>query len=186
MVPNEINRSRDNKTGRFIPGSVSRCPTCHPDRKYCARGLCETCYKRARFQSNPALRERNRQNQRALRRKYPARYRAYGQKKYGKQNARLEVYRHLRRMWSAHAKYGLTPENYTRLLEIQRYCCAMCSRPFRTEQPRSMGVDHDHRTGRVRGLLCPGCNALLAKFESDVWKSRVAAYLQDPPAKEMK
>ena len=57
-------------------------------------------------------------------------------------------------------RYGLTPEAYAILLEAQLHKCALCKKPTR-ELKSKLCVDHDHRTGRVRGLLCRPCNLWL-------------------------
>jgi hypothetical protein len=59
---------------------------------------------------------------------------------------------HLRR------RYGITAEHYDRMLEEQSGLCAICR-----ERPAAH-VDHDHATGRVRGLLCFNCNQALGNF----------------------
>ena len=60
--------------------------------------------------------------------------------------------------------YGLTPEAYTALLEAQDFSCKIC-RATRAREGGSgywsFSVDHCHKTGRVRGLLCRKCNTLL-------------------------
>ena len=45
---------------------------------------------------------------------------------------------------------------YDVLYEAQHGCCAICSEP--EEKFSWLCIDHDHVTGRVRGLLCPNCN----------------------------
>lgn len=57
-------------------------------------------------------------------------------------------------------KYGLSPQDYTKLLEAQGGKCAICGRadPGRGKE---WPVDHDHNTGAVRGLLCWKCNSAL-------------------------
>ena len=60
--------------------------------------------------------------------------------------------------------YGLTPEAYKALLESQDYVCKICKEPETHKGKtgsRSLCVDHDHKTGRVRGLLCNSCNTML-------------------------
>ncbi len=52
------------------------------------------------------------------------------------------------------ALYGITPEQYKKQLLIQRGLC-VCGRP---PKKRSLNIDHDHATQRVRGLLCYTCN----------------------------
>ena len=49
-------------------------------------------------------------------------------------------------------RYGVTPEDYGRMLEKQGGCCEICGRPS-TDYKRSLSIDHDHLTGNIRGLL---------------------------------
>lgn len=51
---------------------------------------------------------------------------------------------------------GATQKMYDVLYEAQHGCCAICSEP--EEKFSWLCIDHDHVTGRVRGLLCPNCN----------------------------
>lgn len=60
-------------------------------------------------------------------------------------------------------RYGITLEQYDLMLEAQNYCCAICAKPHNA--PRPLSVDHCHRTGRVRGLLCTRCNVALGHYE---------------------
>lgn len=58
-------------------------------------------------------------------------------------------------------RYGITSDTYKELLAQQQGVCAVCSRPETSKQDgkiRSLAVDHDHKTGKVRGLLCKACN----------------------------
>ena len=65
-------------------------------------------------------------------------------------------------------KYGITIEDYDRMLEDQGGRCAIC----RTNDPGGSGsrfaVDHDHKTGKVRGLLCTNCNTGIGLLQDDV------------------
>lgn len=54
------------------------------------------------------------------------------------------------------AAYGITIEEYDRLLTEQGDACAICREPC--PSGRRLAVDHDHETGAVRGLLCGPCN----------------------------
>jgi len=79
-------------------------------------------------------------------------------------------------------RYGLTPERYARIVAEQGDVCAICT----AEQPGGNGswhVDHDHATGKVRGLLCLKCNAGLGQFQdrADVLAAAIT-YLANPPA----
>lgn len=76
--------------------------------------------------------------------------------------------------------YGLGPGEYDRLYEFQGGRCAICRRA--TGASKRLAVDHDHRTGKVRGLCCSTCNQILGHFRDDPelfvngWK-----YLRDTP-----
>jgi hypothetical protein len=58
-------------------------------------------------------------------------------------------------------KFGLTVEEYDQMMERQGKVCAICNRPphvVMNGSVKRLAVDHDHATGRVRGLLCDHCN----------------------------
>jgi hypothetical protein len=57
-------------------------------------------------------------------------------------------------------RYGITEDDYQRMAEKQSQSCAICGR--RTER---LDVDHDHKTGKVRGLLCIRCNTTVGILE---------------------
>ena len=80
--------------------------------------------------------------------------------------------------------FGISVDDYERLLAAQGGVCAICGRgeTRRHQVGKLMGlsVDHDHRTGRVRGILCSTCNLTLGKFEDDPARFRAAAaYLEE-------
>lgn len=74
--------------------------------------------------------------------------------------------------------YGITLEEYNALHSKQDGRCKICNQP-ETARNRSLAVDHDHKTGKVRGLLCGKCNMALGKFQDDerILASAIA-YLQ--------
>jgi len=55
-------------------------------------------------------------------------------------------------------QYNLTSEQYDNMLYRQDFKCAICKTLFGTEKTTKPHVDHCHKTNRVRGLLCGGCN----------------------------
>lgn len=59
--------------------------------------------------------------------------------------------------------YGIEPETYYEMLKNQGNECAICKRK---STRRAMNIDHDHATGKVRGLLCDGCNLKLGFVEN--------------------
>ncbi len=81
-------------------------------------------------------------------------------------------------------KYGISLEDYNTILAHQGGKCAIC----RCDPPKSgraFHVDHDHKTGRVRGLLCWTDNHDVVGRLRDPERLRAAArYLERPPADE--
>lgn len=79
------------------------------------------------------------------------------------------------------ALYGLSFDDWHRLLDAQYGACYICEKRFTRGRPPV--IDHDHRTGAVRGLLCNGCNTTLGyHHDRGRWFARAAAYLTDPPS----
>jgi recombination endonuclease VII len=62
------------------------------------------------------------------------------------------------------SKYGLSHKDWTKLVLRSNGYCEMCNKPFKNA--RQCCIDHDHKTGKVRGLLCTGCNLKLGLLES--------------------
>lgn len=69
--------------------------------------------------------------------------------------------------------YGLKPGEYDRMRADQHDRCAICGTP--DAGGRRWHVDHDHITGKVRGLLCSACNLTLGKMQDDPARLRAAA-----------
>lgn len=63
--------------------------------------------------------------------------------------------------------YGITLADFEDLLALQKRQCAICFHDLGTGHRRDVHVDHCHRTGRVRGLLCGPCNTSLGGFVDD-------------------
>jgi hypothetical protein len=64
-------------------------------------------------------------------------------------------------------KFGISVLEYQTLLEKQKSSCAICKAPT-TEFKKFLGVDHNHTTGKVRGLLCAACNIGLGMFKDNM------------------
>lgn len=78
-------------------------------------------------------------------------------------------------------KFGITVLEWDAIFDEQGRCCAICKRGL--DQLLTFGVDHDHQTGKIRGILCTQCNYyFLGRFD-DLTRLRSALdYLTDPPA----
>ncbi len=112
--------------------------------KYCdmLRYSCQF-YPKSRIQCKLCVRAKNKEWERENRTKGNPKFRT---------SARLE-------------KYGLTYEQYVNMCAAQGGKCAICKRvPVGNGNMSVLQVDHDHVTGKVRGLLCQHCNTGLGKF----------------------
>lgn len=88
---------------------------------------------------------------------------------------KIKHYHHTRR-WKFKTRYGITVEDYDRMMVEQQGLCSICRG---VPGKRGFQVDHDHNTGKVRGLLCEPCNRGLGQFKDDPILLRVAAqYLE--------
>lgn len=66
--------------------------------------------------------------------------------------------------------FGITLDIYKALLKAQKNRCAICEREETAMlhgKVKKLAVDHDHKTGAIRGLLCSACNTALGKFQDN-------------------
>lgn len=89
--------------------------------------------------------------------------------------ARLEVERKYRernrerlREMSRDRERGLEPGQYERMLQEQGGVCAICGGGPESSAWGKLAVDHCHKTGVIRALLCQPCNTTLGRLEKDV------------------
>jgi hypothetical protein len=68
-------------------------------------------------------------------------------------------------------RYGITPERQEEMRAEQGNKCSICEEEF-TGSPHT---DHDHKTGRVRSLLCGKCNQAIGLLDEDPTRMRKAA-----------
>lgn len=75
---------------------------------------------------------------------------------------RLKYFNRARRRYIKH-EYGITLDDYQRMLKDQNDCCAICGNPDSGSRGKynTFAIDHDHKTGKVRGLLCLLCNLVV-------------------------
>jgi len=101
--------------------------------------------------------------------KQKARSRAYYHANKEKVLARTKAYYHANRdkinerarWYSLKYEWGMTREEYTKILESQNSCCAICETTgdeYMIKYKRRFAIDHDHTSGKNRGLLCHLCN----------------------------
>lgn len=75
--------------------------------------------------------------------------------------------------------YGISVEEYDKMLEFQDGKCAICHKPPKNKR---LAVDHDHKTGIIRGLLCSMCNQSLHGRITQDWLFDAYEYLHLTPA----
>lgn len=87
------------------------------------------------------------------------------------------------RAYNLRRNFGITPEEYDRLRASQAGRCAICGQPetmkSRKGHPLPLCVDHDHTSGKIRGLLCNSCNIAIGNLRDDPGRCLAAAnYLE--------
>lgn len=101
--------------------------------------------------------------------------RVVGKLRQWQRNHKTNVWRYWLRQ-----RYGISPNDYDQMLKQQGGVCAICDQPeSRRHRGKltSLAVDHDHHTGRVRGLLCSKCNMKLGALVDDPgWLQRAIEY----------
>ena len=81
-------------------------------------------------------------------------------------------------------KYGITPEDYEELLDYQGGVCMICRQPesqinYSSKKVNPLAIDHNHKTGSLRFLLCARCNTVLGRMNDDPkLLRRMADYLE--------
>jgi hypothetical protein len=153
-------------------GTVKSLDDFYTDRKARdgRRPECKACnlaIRKAKYADNPApyiARVKKWQQENAERlNAYRREYRQRPERKAADREA------HLRR------KYGITLTEYDQMLHRQDGGCAVCGRK---PNEISLHVDHDHATGRIRGLLCFRCNNALGDLgDSEDRLNSAAAYV---------
>jgi Autographiviridae endonuclease VII len=156
----------------------TRCGVIRPRSDfYKGRPDCKRCHNERQrvLRSDPRRRAENVRRVQAWRKAHPERYLEY-QRAYKEENReqiqRANRERHLKK------QYGISLTEYEALVECQRGVCAICRAP----EAGGLHIDHDHASGRVRGLLCGRCNKALGLLDDDPKRFRAAAmYLLGSP-----
>ncbi len=91
---------------------------------------------------------------------------------------RNKQYKEIRRDRDLKKKYGSSLSEFKELLIKQNGCCWICQKT-NSSTKRSFAMDHNHKTGKRRGILCYGCNRALHTLEKDGLLMRAFAYLEE-------
>jgi hypothetical protein len=79
-----------------------------------------------------------------------------------------EKLKELKPHWHRKTSYGITRDEYEEKFKQQEGCCAICSHQHQAGRRTGLVVDHDHKTGKFRGLLCHSCNRGIGLLKEDV------------------
>lgn len=124
--------------------------------------MCHSCWHKWWYanKATPEARERRRAWMRAR----------WARRPEAEKNRRRALHRaRMRRL-----RYGLDEESYSKLVRDQKGRCALCQ-----ERRARLVIDHNHTTGKVRGLLCIPCNGtILPAFENPIYVTAAQAYLE--------
>jgi len=72
--------------------------------------------------------------------------------------------------------YGITTEEADRMLIVQNHQCPICGVDLRKE--KKINIDHNHKTGKVRAILCTRCNLSIGLLENEKWIIKALKYLK--------
>ena len=143
-----------------------RFAECHSDRKYFAKGLCKQCYHKQRIRSKrPTFRD--------------VKYRKENLKTYANYSQKWrKLHPNASREYLLKSLYNLSIEDFTKLSEKQHNLCAICYQP--PKGSKYLYIDHNHKTGKIRGLLCRDCNSALGLFHDNITSLEIAIkYLEE-------
>lgn len=141
---------------------ASRKAVCHPTEKHSAKGLCKKCYDKVYRTAN--LEKRC---------KY---YKDWRKRHPGYKHPTRSSYKG-RREHQLHTLYNITLQIYNEMLEGQGGVCAICLGPPNRNK-KIFDVDHCHKTGKIRGLLCNRCNSSMGFLKDDpILVERMLNYL---------
>jgi hypothetical protein len=130
----------------------------------------EKAYKKAWAEAN---KDRIAANRRAWVEQNKGRVSEYGKKYYDSLSPEKRKHKTaLQRNSTLKRKYGITLEQYVDMFKAQGGMCAICRKPgfngkYRQANWGPLNVDHCHKTGKVRGLLCSSCNFVIGLFDDD-------------------
>lgn len=133
----------------------------------------QRAYRRAMYQKH---KDKQKAQQRTYRAKNPDKWREYGRKwsKENKDRTRVKD-----RMSQIKRVYGLSAEGYYLLFTYQLGSCAICEKELEFIGQHTH-VDHDHKTGKVRGILCNLCNHLIGEsLENTIILRKAIDYLEE-------
>lgn len=136
----------------------------HADKSVLARNLCRKCYENWLCENNPIYLEKRRERCRTYRNNNLEEIKKYDRKRNKIRQEKQDFRDSRKNQWLKRA-YGITYDDFLLILDYQQYKCAICEQALK-DGDRFLHVDHNHTTGKVRGLLCSQCNWFISKIDN--------------------
>lgn len=164
-LPKTAAQARSQGSSHYFTGK--QCKNGHLSIRSTKGGCLECAKKRARDRrSDPEANERINQQRKNLRKANSSSYRKEKELKKRRYNEDPKFREKIREN-QIQRDYGIDLETYKLINEIQDSRCAICNRKetrSKNHGKRDLAIDHDHKTGAVRGLLCSECNQAIGQF----------------------
>ena len=142
-----------------IPTSTKTCPDCMQTKS------------KTEFGRHPSYRDGLRNQCRDCRREY--------ERRRSRSPENIEATRESRRRSVMKWRYGTTQDEVEKMVAAQNNRCLICNTEGEGQGMQRLCIDHDHNTGKIRGMLCRKCNAGLGYFRDNPTLIRTAAsYLE--------
>ena len=166
------NRLQAIEEGKKTYEGSTACKHCGSYEKYVSTSSCAPCLKKKGLEklNNEELMKpyRTKEKKKATvdkwRKENPEKYQTQYMNDIAKQRCKEYYHNNKDNVKNTYLQtnYGITLEHYNLLLEEQNKKCKICNKNCPTG--KSLAVDHNHETGKVRGLLCKNCNIGLGMF----------------------
>lgn len=127
--------------------SINRANTFREGRSY-ACFICQRARRKIYLEKNPEVKERRNAKKR--------------------EHYKTPEFKRKQRRHYYMKRYGITPEIYDEMLARQKGVCAICGENKAHKTQKYLHIDHNHKTGKVRELLCIRCNTIIGNCRENV------------------
>jgi hypothetical protein len=164
---------------KWLKENAPKCKIegCH--NPFHAKDLCRNCYDKELKKKNPEYKERQRHNHSKWRENNPEKYRDNEERQALNRRTVVKVGDDyddtVRRNKAYQDKYGIDIKEYERMLSEQNNQCCICGANEHEIAKQRLYIDHDHKTGQIRGLLCSSCNLALGHLEKILYNNGFAS-----------
>lgn len=165
-LPKTAAQARSQGFSHYFTGKA--CKNNHVSRRRVSDNKCLACNKEVvkEKRNNPEKNKKINRQRKSLRESNSPVYQGEKEKKKEMYNEDPKFRKKIREN-QIQRDYGIDLATYKLVKEIQGSRCSICNRKetqSKTHGKRDLAIDHDHKTGAVRGLLCSECNRALGQF----------------------